>query len=125
MKNLSLEGCHNKFLVAFYGFLKIFDRKMLVVGMGDENIARTVEVPLVVSIQVWYIGTIVDDNSIKPSTVSACKLRGDPMNIHTIHITVNVHRPISYARKLKRKPVIDFLGRLQDSFLRVLGCSRS
>ena len=63
--NLSLEGGHNKLLVAFYGFLKIFDRKMLVVGMGDENIARTVEVPLVVSIQVWYVGTIVDDNSVK------------------------------------------------------------
>lgn len=32
---LLLEDYRNKLLIAFYGLLKVFESKMLVVGMGD------------------------------------------------------------------------------------------
>lgn len=49
-----------KLFVALDSSCQITNRQVLVVGVGDENRARTVKVALMIAIKVGNVGTVID-----------------------------------------------------------------
>ena len=55
-----LESVQYKLFVTLDSSCQVTDRKMLVVGVGDENGARTVEIAFMIALQVGNVGTVID-----------------------------------------------------------------
>ena len=55
-----LKSVQYKLFVTLDSSCQVTNRKMLVVGVGDENGARTVEVASMIAMKVGNVGTVID-----------------------------------------------------------------
>ena len=60
-----LEGVLDELLVALNSFFEISNRQRLVVGMGYQNVPRTIEISRVVALEVRHIRTVVDRDRLE------------------------------------------------------------
>lgn len=62
---LQLQRMQNELLEALDSVLQIAHRQGLVVPVGDEDGARPVEIPGVVAVKIWDVGSVVGDNGVE------------------------------------------------------------